>query len=134
ALFLEEALEPGRPAADSIAEARRQGALVGIPHPFDRYRGSLLRDERMAGLAPLVDWVETHNARIMVGPGKYQAAALAGGHRLPGGARAGRGACRLHAARRRPVRRRGPAPGVAHSRARSRPRDVLRSWRHTAGE
>jgi predicted metal-dependent phosphoesterase TrpH len=84
ALFLDEALEPGRPAADTIADARRQGALIGIPHPFDRYRGSLLRDERMAGLAPLVDWVETHNARIMVGPGNDQAAAFAREHRLPG--------------------------------------------------
>ena len=29
-------------AADTIAAIRDQGGLVGIPHPFDRFRGSLL--------------------------------------------------------------------------------------------
>ena len=32
---------PGLSAAETIAEARAQGGLVGIPHPFDRMRGSL---------------------------------------------------------------------------------------------
>ena len=33
-------------AVETIAAAREQGGLVGIPHPFDRMRGSLLRDAR----------------------------------------------------------------------------------------
>jgi predicted metal-dependent phosphoesterase TrpH len=70
-------------AADTVAAAREQGGLVGIPHPFDRMRGSLLRDASMASLAPLVDWVETHNARV-VGHGNEDAQAFALDQRLPG--------------------------------------------------
>jgi predicted metal-dependent phosphoesterase TrpH len=83
-LFLERAIPPGLPAADAIAEARAQGALVGIPHPFDRFRGSLLRDTRMEQLAGRVDWIETHNARIMAGGGNARAAEFAIAHDLPG--------------------------------------------------
>ncbi|HEV8282579.1 MAG TPA: PHP domain-containing protein [Candidatus Limnocylindrales bacterium] len=83
AAFLESPVAPGVHAADTIAAVRAQGGLVGIPHPFDRFRGSLLRDARMASLAPMVDWVETHNARI-VGGGNERAAAFAAEHDLPG--------------------------------------------------
>jgi predicted metal-dependent phosphoesterase TrpH len=83
AAFLESAVAPGSSAADTIAAVRAQGGLVGIPHPFDRFRGSLLRDARMEALAPLVDWVETHNARL-VGAGNERAAAFARDHDLPG--------------------------------------------------
>ena len=82
-LFLEQAIPPGLSAHETIAAAREQGGLVGIPHPFDRMRGSLLRDAAMASLAPLVDWVETHNARI-VGHGNEDAALFARDHGLPG--------------------------------------------------
>jgi predicted metal-dependent phosphoesterase TrpH len=71
-------------ATEAIAEIRSQGGLVGIAHPFDRFRGSLLNEELLGSLAPLVDWVETHNARIMVGNGNEQAVAFALAHDLPG--------------------------------------------------
>jgi predicted metal-dependent phosphoesterase TrpH len=82
-VFLETAIPPGLSAVETIAAAREQGGLVGIPHPFDRMRGSLLRDASMASLAPLVDWVETHNARV-VGHGNEDAQAFALEHGLPG--------------------------------------------------
>lgn len=82
-LFLERAIPPGLSAVDTIAAAREQGGLVGIPHPFDRMRGSLLRDASMASLAPMVDWVETHNARV-VGRGNEDAQAFALEHARPG--------------------------------------------------
>jgi hypothetical protein len=88
AVFLERPIPPGLPAADAIAAAREQGGLVGIPHPFDRFRGSLGRDgERAAALdalAPLVDWVEAYNPRIVGGSGNERAADLAARHGLPG--------------------------------------------------
>jgi predicted metal-dependent phosphoesterase TrpH len=83
AAFIERAVAPGMSAADTVAAIREQGGLAGIPHPFDRFRGSLLKDARMAALAPLVDWVEVHNARL-VGSGNEQAAAFAREHGLPG--------------------------------------------------
>jgi predicted metal-dependent phosphoesterase TrpH len=82
-VFLETAIPPGLSAVETIAAAREQGGLVGIPHPFDRMRGSLLRDAAMASLAPLVDWVETHNARV-VGHGNEDAQAFALEHGLHG--------------------------------------------------
>ncbi len=82
-LFLERAIPPGLSAVETVAAVREQGGLVGIPHPFDRLRGSLLRDASMASLASMVDWVEVHNARL-VGNGNEQAAAFAAEHGLPG--------------------------------------------------
>jgi predicted metal-dependent phosphoesterase TrpH len=81
-VFLERAIPPGLSAAETVAEARAQGGLVGIPHPFDRMRGSLLRDARMASLVGMVDWVEGHNARL-VGNGNEQAIAFAAEHGRP---------------------------------------------------
>jgi predicted metal-dependent phosphoesterase TrpH len=83
-LFLERPIAPGLPADVAIAEAHAQGGLVGIPHPFDRFRGSLLRDARLERLASEVDWIETHNARVALGNGNQRAAEFAHGLGLPG--------------------------------------------------
>jgi predicted metal-dependent phosphoesterase TrpH len=83
-LFLDRAIPPGLSAEETIEEARAQGGLVGIPHPFDRFRGSLLRDARLERLVERVDWIETHNARVAVGNGNQRAAELARAHRRPG--------------------------------------------------
>ena len=84
ALHLTEAVPPGLSADEAIAAVRAQGGLIGIPHPFDRFRGSLLRNERMEDLVDRVDWVEAHNARVAVGKGNQQAAELAVEHGKPG--------------------------------------------------
>jgi predicted metal-dependent phosphoesterase TrpH len=81
-LFLDRAIEPGLTADETIAEVRRQGGLVGIPHPFDRFRGSLLRDAAMERLASQVDWVEGHNGRVAVGRGNERASEFARAHGL----------------------------------------------------
>jgi predicted metal-dependent phosphoesterase TrpH len=83
AAFLERTVEPGMGAADTVAAIREQGGLVGIPHPFDRYRGSMLKDARMTVLAPLVDWIEVHNARL-IGGGNERAADFARAHERAG--------------------------------------------------
>ena len=83
-VFLERPVPSGLSTFDAIAEVRAQGGLVGIPHPFDRFRGSLLGDGAVEGLAALVDWVEIHNARIMLGNGNQRAAEFALEHDLPG--------------------------------------------------
>jgi predicted metal-dependent phosphoesterase TrpH len=84
ALFLDEAVPPGLSAADAIAAVREQGGLVGIPHPFDRFRGSLLRTARLERLVDDVDWIEAHNARVAVGNGNVRAAELAHASGRPG--------------------------------------------------
>jgi len=84
-LFLEEAIPPGLSPAETIARARAQGGLVGIPHPFDRYRGSVGKaEEEIRALAGLVDWVEAFNARVVFREGNEQAAELARTAGIPG--------------------------------------------------
>jgi predicted metal-dependent phosphoesterase TrpH len=84
ALFLERAVAPGRPARETIEAVRAQGGLVGIPHPFDKYRGSMLKDPRLEAIGTQVDWVEAHNARVVGGSGNEKAAAFARELGLPG--------------------------------------------------
>jgi predicted metal-dependent phosphoesterase TrpH len=84
ALFLEEAVEPYRPMRETIEAVRAQGGLVGIPHPFDRFRGSMLKDPRLEAMAQVVDWVEAHNARVVGGTGNERAQQYARDMGLPG--------------------------------------------------
>jgi predicted metal-dependent phosphoesterase TrpH len=83
AVFLERPIAPGRPIADTIAEIREQGGLVGVPHPFDRHRGSIGRAVGLEAIVGLVDWIEVHNARL-IGGGNEAAAVFAHEHGLPG--------------------------------------------------
>ncbi|HYO44327.1 MAG TPA: PHP domain-containing protein [Candidatus Limnocylindrales bacterium] len=84
-LFLEEAIPPGLSPAETIARARAQGALVGIPHPFDRYRGSVGKaEDEIRALVGLVDWVEAFNARVVMRDGNERAAELARTAGIPG--------------------------------------------------
>ncbi|MEO8469664.1 MAG: PHP-associated domain-containing protein [Chloroflexota bacterium] len=87
AVFLSEAVRPGMTAVDTISAVRDQGGLVGIPHPFDRFRGSLAKDgapQRLEALAASVDWIETWNARLLFGDGNQRAAELARAVDVPG--------------------------------------------------
>ncbi len=87
ALFLSAAIQPGLSAAETIEAVRAQGGLVGIPHPFDRFRGSLARGEiprTIEALARSVDWIEAWNARLMFGDGNVRAAELAVAAGVPG--------------------------------------------------
>ncbi len=83
-VFLERAVPPGLSALETIAAVRQQGGLVGIPHPFDRLRNSMLRDARLEAIAEQVDWVETFNARVIGAGGNERAAEFALAHGLPG--------------------------------------------------
>jgi predicted metal-dependent phosphoesterase TrpH len=78
-VFLHEAIPPGLPPAEAVAAVRAQGGLVGMAHPFDRFRGSVGRGaaDSTEGLAATVDWIEAWNARLMLGDGNARAAALA---------------------------------------------------------
>jgi len=83
-LFLDRPVAPGLSPEAAIAEIRAQGGLVGIPHPFDRFRGSLLRGGGLDRLLTSVDWIEAHNARVAMGNGNVRAAELAAIRGIPG--------------------------------------------------
>jgi predicted metal-dependent phosphoesterase TrpH len=87
-LFLERAVPPGMSAQETAAAIREQGGIVGLPHPFDRFRssgGSRAADQRrdLDLLAASVDYVEVHNARAYR-DANPMAAAFADAHALPG--------------------------------------------------
>ena len=85
-VFLHEPIPPGMAPAAVIEAVRDQGGLVGIAHPFDRFRGSIgARDATgFQALAGEVDWIEAWNARLMFGDGNDRAAALAARLGIPG--------------------------------------------------
>jgi len=76
-VFLERPLAHGLSARAAIEAGREQRALVGIPHPFDRSRRSLLLDQANSRLVDLVDWIEARNARVARGAANERAAELA---------------------------------------------------------
>lgn len=76
-VFLERALPRGLSALAAIEAGREQGALVGIPHPFDRARRSLLLNPANERLGELVDWIEAWNGRVTRGTANERAAELA---------------------------------------------------------
>jgi hypothetical protein len=86
ALWIEVPIPGGLPASETIARIHAQGGLAGVPHPFDRFRGSAARagGARLAALAPTVDYVEAFNARVPYGAANERAAAFAREHGLPG--------------------------------------------------
>jgi predicted metal-dependent phosphoesterase TrpH len=77
--FLSAPIPPGLSPAEAIAAVRAQGGLVGLAHPFDRFRGSVGRGAASAleAVASAVDWIEAWNARLLLGDGNGRAAALA---------------------------------------------------------
>lgn len=61
-LFLEEPIEPWRPAADVIDDVHAQGGLAFAPHPFDALREGL---EDIDDHVEELDAIETLNARCI---------------------------------------------------------------------
>ncbi|MGA3056661.1 MAG: PHP-associated domain-containing protein [Candidatus Limnocylindrales bacterium] len=85
AIFLRELVPPGLSAVETIAAVREQGGLVGVPHPFDRFRGFGRKSgAQVESIAGLVDWVESYNARVIGGSANERAALFAQDHGLPG--------------------------------------------------
>jgi len=79
-LFLERPIAVGLSSADASQAIHEQGGLVGLAHPFDRFRSSGGRRAGEADLEALrgqIDYVEVWNARIMIGDGNRRAAELA---------------------------------------------------------
>lgn len=63
AFFVTEEIPRGLPPEEVLARLRAQGAVVGIPHPFDAYRGSAMGHENTLRWIAKVDALEVFNAR-----------------------------------------------------------------------
>ncbi len=85
AVFLRELVPPGMSAVETIAAVREQGGLVGVPHPFDSFRGFGRKSgATLEDIAEKVDWIEAYNARVIGGTANERAALFARAHDLPG--------------------------------------------------
>jgi predicted metal-dependent phosphoesterase TrpH len=87
ALYLERPIRPGMTPAEAAKQIRDQKGLVGLAHPFDRFRAGAGRrgwEADLEELIPLLDFVEIWNARLFVGGGNASAAEFAAKHGLPG--------------------------------------------------
>ena len=62
-LFLEERIPKGLTMAETIAEIRRQGGLVYVPHPFDRFH-SVPDYEHLLDIVEEIDLLEVFNPRV----------------------------------------------------------------------
>jgi predicted metal-dependent phosphoesterase TrpH len=62
-LFLEEKIPKGLTMAETIAEIRRQGGLVYVPHPFDRFH-SVPDYEHLLNIVEEIDLLEVFNPRV----------------------------------------------------------------------
>jgi predicted metal-dependent phosphoesterase TrpH len=65
-MFLEETIPSGLSVEKTISRIRSQGGLVCIPHPFDIFRRSALRNHIiMEKIAEQIDIIEIFNARTL---------------------------------------------------------------------
>ncbi len=87
ALFVERPIAPGMAPYEAAQAIHEQGGVVGLAHPFDRFRAGAGRkgwEDELERVVPALDYVEVWNARLMVGDGNRRAADYALLHDLPG--------------------------------------------------
>jgi predicted metal-dependent phosphoesterase TrpH/glycosyltransferase involved in cell wall biosynthesis len=84
-LFVEERIERGMTMAETIDEIRRQGALVYVPHPFDRLH-SVPDYEHLLDIVEEIDILEVFNPRVALTAFNEEAERFAAKYRIVPGA------------------------------------------------
>ena len=77
AAFVEEKIPPRLPPLEAIARLRDQGAFISVSHPFDVMRKGHWELSDLEQIVPLVDAIETFNARCFSAEHNHQAQAFA---------------------------------------------------------
>jgi glycosyltransferase involved in cell wall biosynthesis len=84
-LFIEEKIPRGLTLEETIAEIKRQGGLVYIPHPFDRLH-SVPDYEHLLPVLEDIDAIEVFNPRVAISEFNDEAMRFATKYRIPAGA------------------------------------------------
>jgi predicted metal-dependent phosphoesterase TrpH len=84
-IFLEERIPAGMTMAETIAEIRRQGGLVYVPHPFDRFH-SVPDYEHLMDIVEEIDVLEVFNPRVALTAFNEEAERFARKYRIVPGA------------------------------------------------
>jgi Glycosyltransferase Family 4/PHP domain len=80
-LFIEELIPRGMTLRETVAEIRRQGGLVYVPHPFDRLH-AIPDYEHLLSIVADVDAIEVFNPRVAIGAFNDEAARFAAKYRI----------------------------------------------------
>ncbi len=84
-LFIEEKIPRGMTLQETIAEIRRQGGLVYVPHPFDRMH-AVPDYEHLLDVVEQIDAIEVFNPRVAFTAFNEEAARFAAKYRIVAGA------------------------------------------------
>jgi glycosyltransferase involved in cell wall biosynthesis len=84
-LFIEDKIPRGLTLQETIAEIRRQGGLVYVPHPFDRMH-AVPDYEHMLDVVSDIDAIEVFNPRVAFSAFNEEAARFAAKYRIVAGA------------------------------------------------
>jgi predicted metal-dependent phosphoesterase TrpH/glycosyltransferase involved in cell wall biosynthesis len=84
-LFIEEKIPRGMTLQETIAEIRRQGGLVYVPHPFDRMH-AVPDYEHLLDVVEQIDAIEVFNPRVAFAAFNEEAARFAAKYRIVAGA------------------------------------------------
>jgi hypothetical protein len=84
-LFISEKIPRGLSLEDTIAEIKRQGGLVYVPHPFDRLH-AVPDYEHLLPVLDDVDAIEIFNPRVAFKPFNEEAVRFAAKYRIVAGA------------------------------------------------
>jgi hypothetical protein len=84
-LFIERKIPRGLSLEETVAEIRRQGGLVYVPHPFDRMH-SVPDYEHLLTIVDDVDAIEVFNPRVAIGAFNEEAVRFAAKYRILAGA------------------------------------------------
>ncbi|GAB4524315.1 MAG: PHP domain-containing protein [Anaerolineales bacterium] len=83
AAYVQNEIPAGLTPAETIARLRAQGAFISVAHPFDRMRNGHWTLPDLLDILPLVDAIETFNARCMWPGFNTRAQRFAQEHGLP---------------------------------------------------
>ncbi|HEY7632184.1 MAG TPA: glycosyltransferase [Thermoleophilaceae bacterium] len=84
-LFIEDKIPRGMTLEETIAEIRRQGGLVYVPHPFDRMH-AVPDYEHLLKVVEEIDAIEVFNPRVAISSFNEEAARFAAKYRIVAGA------------------------------------------------
>jgi predicted metal-dependent phosphoesterase TrpH len=89
-MFLKETIKSPQDARitpqEAVRRIKEQGGLVNIPHPFEKIRGSALKDRFIDEIATDIDLMEVLNSRSPFPANSNKARAFAEKHGIPGSA------------------------------------------------
>ncbi len=84
-LFIEEKIPRGLTLEETVAEIKRQGGLVYVPHPFDRMH-AVPDYQHLLRILDDVDAIEVFNPRVAIGAFNAEAVRFAAKYRIVAGA------------------------------------------------